>query len=1141
MFSFSAVRLSGLALGCSAIALLLGAPGRAQVVYDAQVPFNVSGLASALTNPDGIAVTSTGVVYVADVESSTSGRVIQITPSGSVGGSSGTAGSLTSNVAVLSSPGIARPTAVAVDSNGDLFVADYKNDAVVEIVNPGAGNQAVTNLGYSGSNPTALALDSNNNLYVADPTAGNIYEFTAGKFNALGIQSGLEPVGLTIDPSGNVYFASYNTNELYEYTAGVTSQYGSGTFEFSSASQGVPIGMGIDPSGAVYVLDSAANKMWQVIGSTSTYQVPFSGITGAGSMAVGSTGNLYFTDYSGKAVNELFFNNNPVNFGAVTASTRTPTVTLNYNFISQQNGVSFFQTVGGDVTGEFIAPAANPCLNINPSNGADTGISAGTQCDFTIEANYLVTNPGLRSGVFGVTNWAGQFFTVPVTGTSQAAALALYPGTQTILSQATRQLYEPQQMAITGNGGTLFIADEGGVFTGSQPTYTNGGVWAYPVTAGVISSTPAQIGNFSAPISVAVNGAGDLFVGTYGLTGSGSVIEVTPIYSNGTLSWAGGTQTTLNLSALLNHPMALAFDNYGNLFIADSGPAGTNATASNPGYIIEVPANGQAAFKLPMTGFQVVFPDALAFDSNNNLWIADGGSITSSAGYVDVRIASTGVVSNISFGAFGPLNGPSGLAFDAAGDLYVLDGFSPRILVAPVTGTASAPVVNSQNIVYLGGTQGGSGMSYPFYTPADLVVWPNSQTITVDDIGYDPGTQGGTPTAVVTLQSTNASVNPTNTGVAPMTVTGYDVGNEPITFSAPVYGGADPSAYTLNGCGGSAGGTLDEGVGSGSGNLCTSTVTYTGAGTDSGSGLPPTVTLEGNIAADGSALGNVINITYGIATTQGGGDSTTKKATVIVTNTGTGYLNIIGTSITNLVGTARITGGTCTTTNPAPVLAPNASCTVDYIFEGNLVAGATLNIQDDSGGVPSTQSIGIDYTAGFKLVTTPGGPGSGGLLNRPKSHATRIGPPHAALNSGGNAGSNPISNPVSNAASNNAQQPVSSAPQQTSTDRVQTPASGGQVSDGLGGFGMVPVAPASPTNAAPNSVAPQDGSDPNDAATPQNAPDASAASSQNTGSGSDSVSTPDSSNADAAQPDSSAASSDGDHSGKGAAKPDTNL
>ena len=50
--------------------------------------------------------------------------------------------------------------------------------------------------------------------------------------------------------------------------------------------------------------------------------------------------------------------------------------------------------------------------------------------------------------------------------------------------RAPRRSTSPQGLAVTGDGGTLFVADEGGVLTAAPSTYTHGAVWAYKVDDG---------------------------------------------------------------------------------------------------------------------------------------------------------------------------------------------------------------------------------------------------------------------------------------------------------------------------------------------------------------------------------------------------------------------------------------------------------------------------------------------------------------------------------------------------------------------------------------------------------------------------------------------------------------------------------
>ncbi|MGO8929776.1 MAG: hypothetical protein ACLQU3_23160 [Limisphaerales bacterium] len=169
------------------------------------------------------------------------------------------------------------PEGVAVDTNGNVYVADYQNDTIREVTPAGvvttiAGKALIpadldgmgTNAAFF--NPLCVALDSVGNLYVGDGGTGAIRKITPVGTNWMvttlvtdyGLKS-RDPEGLAVDTQGNVYVANGYDATIDKVTpAGVVTVLlgHDGVPGTSSGYLGYPTGVAFDTAGNLYVVDN---------------------------------------------------------------------------------------------------------------------------------------------------------------------------------------------------------------------------------------------------------------------------------------------------------------------------------------------------------------------------------------------------------------------------------------------------------------------------------------------------------------------------------------------------------------------------------------------------------------------------------------------------------------------------------------------------------------------------------------------------------------------------------------------------------------------------------------------------------------------------------------------------------------------
>jgi len=265
---------------------------------------------SALFNfPTGLAVDLSGNIFVADQQDNAIRKVTPVTgttnwvvttiagqgPNGS-GAANGT----------NTTASFSGPTGIAVDANSNVFVADQYNNAIRKIRPvPGTTNWVVTTIAgnpnpgaVDGTNtaaqfnaPSGIAMDANGNLFVADQSNNEIRKMTPSGTNWIvttiaghpppgktGSADGTNsarfntPTGLAVDTNGNVYVADeqndtirkltpLGTNWLTTTIGGHALTNGTNNGSGTNALFYFPFSLAVDGKGSVFVADMANNTI----------------------------------------------------------------------------------------------------------------------------------------------------------------------------------------------------------------------------------------------------------------------------------------------------------------------------------------------------------------------------------------------------------------------------------------------------------------------------------------------------------------------------------------------------------------------------------------------------------------------------------------------------------------------------------------------------------------------------------------------------------------------------------------------------------------------------------------------------------------------------------------------------------------
>ena len=713
--------------------------------------YNGSGLPAlqtSLARPEGVAVDGAGNLFIADggnwiVRKLDAGGLLNTFAGNHTWGYSGDAGPATNAE-------MRNPSSVACDNMGNVLIGDPNTHRVRKVTLDGrmwtvAGNgtsissgdlSRATNLALN--YPNSIAVNQAGDFYVGDRFASSNKDDLLYRVNLYGASSliagggtddregiaatnaATDIAGLAVDKQDNVYLSDLRYDRIRKIgTDGIIRTVvcripTDGGAAFPSSLSG-PRNLAMDRAGSLYINDSGNGRICQlpnvrgpelVLANVTRadaggYRLivnnPASGLcltSAVASLVITAppyvtSQPVELTSCSGSSVqfNVMALGDPPLAFrwfkvGGSPLVMGTETNLVLSNLIESQAG-DYFAVISnsfGSVTSRLarLTMVAPPRIIVQPQDmvlGAKGSLSAGVS----------------GAGPFAY-QWQHEGTNLP----------------QNIISTLTNLVgMMPAGMA-TDNAGNLFVVDAQHhrilkmTTSGLVMIVAGKGTNAYSGDGG--QATNATL---STPYSVTVDGAGNLFISDAGNARIRKVSTngiITTVAGNGTNSYSGDGGPATNAS--LNTPTSVVFDRSGGMLIADAMNHRIRKVATN-GIISTVAGTGTNSFSGdggPATQASLNTPIQMVMDAAGVLFVSDY------LNHCVRKVATNGIIATVAgnptrypggdfAGDLGPatnaaFNGPAGLVFDAAGNLYIADTRNNRVrcvdrdgLVFTVAGT----------------------------------------------------------------------------------------------------------------------------------------------------------------------------------------------------------------------------------------------------------------------------------------------------------------------------------------------------------------------------------------------------------------------------------------------------------------------
>jgi kumamolisin len=381
------------------------------------------------------------------------------------------------------------------------------------------------------------------------------------------------------------------------------------------------------------------------------------------------------------------------------------------NNATRRSGGDYDATTGYDRCTGLGTPFAQPLATLLAGSSALVGVQMpasvqsvepGQNATFTVTVSGTTATYQWQRMPIGTTTWTSLSDDNVYTGTT---------GPTLTINEATPTMSGDEFQCLVNIGSSTVTTSPPSVLVVAVPLSISTIAGKAGVTG--LANGQGTAAEFNYPSGIAIDGSGDLYIADY----SNNVIrEIAPDGTvstpYGSASGHAGSSNGAGNAALFKTPNSVAADSDNNLYVADTG---NNIIRKISGGTVSTLAGTDDAFDSP---------EGITVDGSGNVYVADTGNNTireiTPGGVVSVLAGQTGVSGFADGDATSEalFNGPSGVAVDSAGNVYVAD-FGNAVIREISSGTVTTIAGQAGQAGYLDGLSGKALFNAPLGVAVD--------------------------------------------------------------------------------------------------------------------------------------------------------------------------------------------------------------------------------------------------------------------------------------------------------------------------------------------------------------------------------------------------------------------------------------